>query len=128
MNISIKRVYEAPSKEDGVLLFVDRLWPRGIKKENLPMDSWVKEIAPSPELRRWFGHDPSRFKEFEKKYVQELNESKHIWKPLMDEYVDKKITLLHAAKDPQVNHAQCLKSYLQRLYRWWSYEASNPAK
>jgi uncharacterized protein YeaO (DUF488 family) len=116
MNISIKRVYDAPSKEDGVRLFVDRLWPRGIKKENLRMDSWVKEIAPSPELRRWFGHDPSRFKEFEKKYVQELNESKHIWKPLMDEYVDKKITLLYAAKDPQVNHAQCLKSYLQRFY------------
>ena len=116
MKIEIKRVYEEPSKNDGVRLFVDRLWPRGVKKENLQMDVWAKELAPSPELRKWFSHDPARFKEFEQKYSEELDENKSMWKPLMDEYAHKKVTLLYAAKDPVVNHAQCLKSYLQKNY------------
>lgn len=117
MKIEIKRVYEKSFKEDGVRLFVDRLWPRGIKKENFQMDLWAKELAPSSQLRRWFSHDPSRFKEFEQKYIEELDESTSIWKPMMDKYAGKKVTLLYAAKDPVVNHAQCLKSYLQKIYK-----------
>lgn len=117
MNIEIKRVYEEHSNEDGVRLLVDRLWPRGIKKENLQMDAWIKDIAPSPQLRKWFGHDSIRFKEFEKKYIEELDSNKHLWKPQFDKYAHGKITLLYAAKDPHINHALCLKSYLQKNYK-----------
>lgn len=117
MKIEIKRVYDAPSDEDGVRLLVDRLWPRGIKKENLKMDGWLKDIAPSPQLRTWFGHEPSRFHEFEKKYIKELEENQSSWKPQLDKYAHKKITLLYAAKDPLINHAICLKAYLQKIYK-----------
>jgi uncharacterized protein YeaO (DUF488 family) len=116
MDISLKRVYEAPSKQDGVRILVDRLWPRGIKKEDLDFDLWLKEIAPSSELRSWFGHDPKKFKEFEKRYIEEFEENRSIWEPLLDKYAAKKMTLLYAAKDPEINHAQCLRSYLQKHY------------
>lgn len=117
MKIEIKRVYEEPSKEDGVRLLVDRLWPRGFTKDRLRMDAWLKDIAPSNELRKSFGHDPVRFKEFEKEYIKELDEGKSVWKPQIDQFAGQKITLLYAAKDPLVNHAQCLRSYLLRLYK-----------
>lgn len=116
MQVEIKRVYEEPSEKDGVRLLVDRLWPRGIRKEDLHMSAWLKEIAPSNELRVWFHQDRSRFKEFEKRYVAELEANKAEWKPLLDKYAHKKITLLYAAKDAENNHAQCLKAYLRKLY------------
>jgi uncharacterized protein YeaO (DUF488 family) len=114
MEIEIKRVYDEPSKKDGVRIFVDRLWPRGVKKEDLVMDAWIKDIAPSPELRKWFGHDPARFKAFEKKYDEELKSTQPLWMPQIEKYADKKMTLLYAAKDPDINHALCLKSYLMK--------------
>lgn len=119
MKILIKRVYDPSVKEDGVRLFVDRLWPRGVKKEGLVMDAWLKDLAPTTELRKWFGHNPERFKEFEKLYGEELDESKAIWEPLLRGYLDKTITLLYAAKDPEINHAQCLKRYLTKHH--WSH-------
>lgn len=115
MNIKIKRVYEEPSDQDGIRLLVDRLWPRGIKKEHLLIDAWLKDLAPSSQLRKWFNHDPSRLKDFEKKYAEELESNKDIWKPELAKYAHQKITLLYAAKDPHINHALCLKSYLQKL-------------
>lgn len=111
-NIEIKRVYEQPSSTDGVRVLIDRLWPRGVKKSELAMDGWIKELAPSPELRKWFNHDPVKFKEFEKKYFEELDENKIIWLPPIKKYFPGKITLLYAAHDPEVNHAKCLQSYL----------------
>lgn len=113
--IEIKRVYEAPSQADGIRILVDRLWPRGIKKDELVMDEWVKELAPSTELRKWFNHDPAKFKEFEKLYMWELDESKKIWLPLIKKYLIRKITLLYAAHDPEINHARCLQTYLKNL-------------
>ncbi len=113
--IEIKRVYEAPSKTDGVRILVDRLWPRGIKKEELVLDDWIKEIAPSTELRKWFNHDPAKFKEFEKRYIEELNENKEVWLPLIEKYLKGKVTLLYSAHDPEFNQASCLKDYLKKL-------------
>jgi uncharacterized protein YeaO (DUF488 family) len=114
-NIEIKRVYEHPSSTDGIRILVDRLWPRGIKKSELAMDDWIKELSPSPDLRKWFNHDPSKFKEFEKRYVEELDENKKTWFPLIKKYLPKKITLLYAAHDPEINHAKCLQNYLIHL-------------
>jgi uncharacterized protein YeaO (DUF488 family) len=76
MKIKIKRVYENPSKEDGMRILVDRLWPRGLTKQKAAIDLWLKEIAPSTELRKWFAHDPKKWTEFRKKYLQELKENK----------------------------------------------------
>jgi uncharacterized protein YeaO (DUF488 family) len=76
MNIQLKRIYEAGSKDDGYRILVDRLWPRGFTKEKAALDLWLKEIAPSNELRKWFGHDPDKWKEFQKKYRQELKQNK----------------------------------------------------
>lgn len=117
MKIAIKRVYDEPSEDDGIRLLVDRLWPRGITKARLRMDAWLKDIAPSTELRKSFGHDPSRFKEFEKAYFKELDAYKADWMPQIEKYHGKKITLLYAAKDPLINHAQCLRNYLQKTMK-----------
>jgi uncharacterized protein YeaO (DUF488 family) len=114
-NIQIKRVYDPADPSDGARILVDRLWPRGIKKSDLKMDAWIKEITPSTELRKWFNHDPEKFKEFERKYTKELDESKSLWYPLIEKYLHGKITLLYAAHDPEVNHALCLKRYLLAL-------------
>lgn len=113
--IQIKRVYDAPSHTDGARILVDRLWPRGIKKEELHLDDWIKEIAPSPDLRKWFNHKPEKFKEFEKKYTEELNANKALWIPKIQQYLSGKITLLYAAHDPKTNHALCLQHYLEHL-------------
>ncbi len=110
--IQIKRVYEAPSKTDGTRILVDRLWPRGIRREELPMDAWIKELAPSSQLRKWFNHDPDKFHEFEKRYIEELDENKELWMPIIQKYLRGKITLLYAAHDPKINHARCLQKYL----------------
>lgn len=118
MKITIKRVYDAPSKEDGVRLLVDRLWPRGMDKERLPMDAWLKSLAPSTELRKSFGHDPSRFKEFEEEYFKELDANQDFWKPQIDPYRGKTLTLLYAARDPVINHAQCLRKYLIKYFNY----------
>jgi uncharacterized protein YeaO (DUF488 family) len=113
--IQIKRVYDSPAQTDGARILVDRLWPRGIKKEEMHMDAWIKELAPSTELRKWFHHEPDQFKEFEKKYVEELNANKEIWLPLIKKYLKGKMTLLYAARDPKINHARCLQNYLKHL-------------
>ena len=75
MKINIRRVYEKPDKEDGIRILVDRLWPRGLTKEKASVDLWLKEIAPSTELRKWFGHDPAKWKDFQKRYKQELKKN-----------------------------------------------------
>ena len=116
-NIEIKRVYEHASPTDGVRVLVDRLWPRGIKKSELVMDDWIKELAPSSDLRKWFNHDPVKFKEFEKRYIEELDENKKNWLPRIKKYLPKKITLLYAAHNPEVNHAICLKKYLACIFQ-----------
>ena len=112
--LRIKRIYDDPAAADGYRVLVDRLWPRGVKKERAALDLWLKEVAPSPELRKWFGHDPDRFREFSEKYREELrdNPAAKKLKALTREH--KTATLLYGAKDPKVNHAVVLKDFLNR--------------
>ena len=112
MTFQIKRVYEPASPEDGTRILVDRLWPRGLKKSTAELTSWLKDIAPSPPLRTWFGHKPERFAEFRRRYTAELRKN-----PAFPELRrlgrGQRITLLYGARDPEVNHAAVLLSALR---------------
>ena len=112
--IKIKRVYEKAEESDGIRILVDRLWPRGIKKEEV--DYWLKEISPSNELRKWFSHDFNKWEEFKNKYFNELNSKKELINFLL-ELIKKNsnVTLLYSAKEEKYNNAVALKEYLQEL-------------
>lgn len=111
--LAIKRVYEAASPEDGYRILVDRLWPRGLRKEDASIDWWLKDIAPSPDLRTWFGHKPERFNEFSLRYQEELQDN-----PAVAELQEKitnttaTVTLLYGARDTSNNHAKVLLDFL----------------
>lgn len=110
-----KRVYEAPEPTDGVRFLVERLWPRGIKKESLQIQGWLKQLAPSDSLRRWFNHDPVKWSEFQSRYFAELDQQPDAWKPLIDiAQQQPKVTLLYSARDTAHNNAVALRSYLER--------------
>lgn len=113
--LKIKRVYEAPSLDDGVRILVDRLWPRGIKKEDARIDFWDKEIAPSTELREWFGHKPELFEEFSKKYMQELKNHEDRLKEIKEMLKTKNVTLVYGAKDTKDNQAVVLKKVIDKI-------------
>lgn len=113
MNISTARVYDAAPKPGEFRVLVDRLWPRGVSKERAALDLWAKDIAPSPDLRTWFGHKPERFKEFSVRYTAELRTN-----PALPAFLDEikkhaHVTLLYGAKDPAVNHAVVLLRFLR---------------
>lgn len=110
--IKIKRIYESPGKEDGFRILVDRLWPRGLSKEKAKMDLWLKDIAPSDALRKWFAHDPKKWTDFKKKYFQELNDKKGSLSEIIQK-LQGNVTLLFAAKDEKYNNAQALKEYIE---------------
>ena len=110
--ITLKRVYDRVSDDDGYRVLIDRLWPRGISKERAQLDLWFKDIAPSSDLRTWFHHDADCFEEFSRRYVTELDGD-----PAVDQLLEicrskPKVTLLYAAKDPKINHAVVLRRYL----------------
>lgn len=110
-----KRAYEAPSGDDGHRVLVDRVWPRGISKEELAADAWVKDVAPSDALRKWFGHDPERWDEFRKRYFSELDDNPEGLEALDAELRGaKRATLLYGARDGEHNNAVALIEYLQR--------------
>lgn len=112
--IKIKRVYDAPSKEDGYRILVDRLWPRGLSKEKAKVDLWLKEIAPSDELRKGFCHDPAKWEEFKEKYAEELKSKKELLRKIkLIEEEKGTITLLYAAKNKEHNNAVALSSVLK---------------
>lgn len=111
--LNVKRIYEAPKANDGARCLVERLWPRGMKKENLIMDAWLKEVAPSSELRRWFGHDPAKWDKFQRRYRAELDANPGAWKPLLESVKLGNVTLLYSARDTEHNNAAGLKSYLE---------------
>ncbi|MFT3764814.1 MAG: DUF488 domain-containing protein [Minicystis sp.] len=117
--VRIKRAYEAPEPTDGYRVLVDRLWPRGVRKDALAIDGWLKEIGPSDELRRWFGHDPTRWKEFAARYRDELRRSPAA--SLVDELVDRAkrgpLTLVYGAKDELHNQAVVLRDLIERRMR-----------
>ena len=114
MTITIKRVYEEPSKDDGRRILIDRLWPRGLTKEKAKIDLWLKDIAPSTELRKWFGHDPAKWQEFKKRYVAEIKNNSQIFSQLEEELKKGKVTLVYGAKDEEHNDAVVLKEYLEK--------------
>ncbi len=109
MSIRIKRVYEQPSHEDGKRILVDRLWPRGLSKEKASVDLWLKDIAPSTELRKWFDHDPSKWAEFKQRYLSELKENSEAVQTLKEELKKGQVTLVYAAKDEEHNDALVLQ-------------------
>jgi len=111
--IRTKRAYEQPESSDGLRILVDRLWPRGIAKADLALDQWMKDLAPSNELRKWFGHRPERWSEFLAKYSQELDGKQALWEPLLKQSVHSRVTLLYGAKDIEHNNAEALKQYLR---------------
>ena len=111
--LKIKRVYESAHVDDGVRFLVERLWPRGIKKEKLKMKTWLKDVAPSPELRKWFAHDPEKWTEFKKRYRAELKSNKEAWKPILEAAKGGDVTLLYSARDTQHNSALLLKEFLE---------------
>lgn len=110
--INVKRVYEAAAEADGYRVLVDRLWPRGIKKENAHVDLWAKALAPSTELRKWFGHVPERFDEFAKRYADELKGNAEAAGLIAQLRQHDVVTLLYAAKDEHHNNAVVLKSLI----------------
>lgn len=105
MNIKVKRVYEEPDDSDGYRILVDRLWPRGIKKENAKLDEWIKDIAPSNELRKWFAHKPELYPEFREKYLLELEVQQDTISRLKSIAQSKNLTLVYGAKDTEHNQA-----------------------
>lgn len=112
--IVVKRAYEPTSKSDGFRILVDRLWPRGRTKEEVAANLWLKDIAPSSELRKWFGHDPKRWTEFRKKYWTELKDKKDLIKQIKEKAHQGKVTLVYGAKDEEHNQAIALKEYLEK--------------
>jgi uncharacterized protein YeaO (DUF488 family) len=110
--IKIKRVYEEFDPEDGVRVLVDRIWPRGLSKQKARVDVWLSDIAPSAELRKWFGHDPVRWSEFKRRYFEELDRNEEAVRKLKELAGGGDVSLLYAAKDPDYNNAVCLSEYL----------------
>lgn len=113
MLIKAKRIYDAPAADDGMRILVDRLWPRGMKKDGATFDLWLKEIAPSDALRQWFGHDPAKWAEFKKRYFAELRIKQDSVAVLRQHAQADAVTLLYSAKDEKHNNAMALLEYLQ---------------
>jgi uncharacterized protein YeaO (DUF488 family) len=113
MMIHLKRVYEKPSRGDGFRVLVDRLWPRGLSKERAAVKMWLKDVAPSTELRKWFAHDPAKWTEFQRRYRKELDEKQDSLDLLRDKSRDKTVTLLYGARDEEHNEAVVLKMILE---------------
>jgi uncharacterized protein YeaO (DUF488 family) len=116
--IQLKRVYDPSDSKDGRRFLVERLWPRGMKKEDLSMDGWLKAVAPSDALRKWFGHDPAKWVEFQKRYVAELEGNPAAWEPLLEAARQGAVTLLYSAHDQEHNNALVLKGFLDGRFNY----------
>jgi uncharacterized protein YeaO (DUF488 family) len=111
--VQIKRIYDAPARSDGYRVLVDRIWPRGIKKQDAALADWLRELAPSTKLRKWFGHDPKRWTEFRKRYRIELREQTSRLNALRQQATRRRVTLVYSARDPRLNQAEVLKEVIQ---------------
>ena len=111
--LKTKRAYEPAEASDGIRFLVERLWPRGIKREKLEMKAWLKDVAPSPALRKWFAHDPAKWQEFQRRYWAELEANPEAWQPIVDVAEQGNITLLYSARDTEHNSAILLKAFLE---------------
>ena len=117
MSIAVKRVYEPAAKTDSYRVLIDRLWPRGLKKDDVLLDQWAKELAPSTALRQWFGHEPTRWDGFRHRYAAELDAASTHWRPLAEHAARHVVTLLYGARDEEHNNAVALKAYLENWLR-----------
>ncbi len=115
MQILVKRVYEEPNPNDGLRVLVDRLWPRGLSKDVAKIDLWIKSVAPSNELRRWYKHDTQKWQEFRKKYFTELDENRDAVNELLSRIQQTKVVFLFAAKETHYNNAVALQEYIHSL-------------
>ncbi|REK16526.1 MAG: DUF488 domain-containing protein [Planctomycetota bacterium] len=111
--IQLKRVYETPSRKDGLRVLVDRLWPRGLTKQRAAVDLWLKELAPSTELRKWFGHEPDKWKEFQTRYRKEIREKTELVHDLQKRAAKDTVTLVYGARDEERNQAVVLKQIIE---------------
>jgi uncharacterized protein YeaO (DUF488 family) len=114
VKIQTKRIYAASSVQDGTRILIDRIWPRGVSKDQAKLDYWAKELAPSHELRQWYGHDPDLWKEFQERYFQELGDPARVLQILAPFSENDKITLLFSSREEQFNNATALKNYLRQ--------------
>jgi len=114
--IKVKRVYEPCEPDDGARFLVERLWPRGMKKQSLNMQAWLKDVAPSDNLRRWFEHDPQKWEEFQERYRAELDGRPEALRPLIEAARSGNITLLYSARDTEHNNAVALKKYIHSYH------------
>jgi len=112
--IRVRRAYSPPAANEGIRFLVDGLWPRGIKKQDLQIDGWLKEVAPSADLRRWFGHDPERWEEFQNRYFSELDSKPDTLEPIRKAARLGNVTLLYGARDSEHNNAVALQAYLEK--------------
>jgi uncharacterized protein YeaO (DUF488 family) len=110
--VALARVYDRQPDGPGRRFLVERLWPRGVRRDGLRMEAWLPEVGPSHELRKWFGHDPERWEEFQRRYVGELDEHPETWRPLLDALSADDITLLYSSHDTEHNNAVALRDYL----------------
>jgi uncharacterized protein YeaO (DUF488 family) len=113
MVIQTKRAYDTAYRQDGMRILVDRIWPRGLSKDRAQIDLWAKDIAPSTELRKWFGHDPGKWEEFKKRYFKELARHQEDLQTLLDQTEKNKLTLVYGAKQQRFNNANALKEYIE---------------
>ena len=112
--INLKRAYDAPASSDGHCVLVDGIWPRGVSRDALQLESWLKELAPSATLRKWFDHDPARWHEFKDRYFHELGEKPEAVERLLDKCRNGDVTLVFGAKETRYNNAVALKAYLEK--------------
>ena len=111
--IQVKRVYDPPEPTDGSRVLVDHLWPRGLRKEALQASAWLKQVAPSNPLRKWFGHEPAKWEDFQRRYFDELAAKPQVWQPLLEAARRGNLSLLFSARDIQHNNAVALKAFLE---------------
>jgi uncharacterized protein YeaO (DUF488 family) len=124
--IYTKRVYEAKGQSKGKAFLVDRIWPRGTKKDDLKIDGWLKEVAPSTELRRWFHREPEQWRKFKKRYYDELEAMPEVWKPILEAALSGDVTFLYGSRDSEHNNAVVLKAYLEAKLRESSESGRKP--
>src|SRR5262245_38791902 len=124
--IRIKRVRDPSAKADGVRFLVERLWPRGVKKEELKLDGWLKNVAPSTKLRKWFSHDAAKWDEFQRRYRAELDQHPEAWRPILDAANRNTVTLLFSSHDAAHNNVVALKTYLEKKQANRCYVTARP--
>jgi uncharacterized protein YeaO (DUF488 family) len=126
--ITLKRVYDPAASSDGKRFLVERLWPRGIRKASLQIDEWLKEVAPSSELRQWFSHDPAKYPDFRHRYFRELDANPQAWQTILDVAArGGKVTLIYSSHDTEHNNAVALRDYLEKKLQKHGAELRNSA-